>query len=156
MSLLNAPQYDEARSRRRTLAIWTVVVVAIVIAALAFFLRNWPYERTVDRFFTAIEQNDMEKAYGIYQSDADWKSHPDKYRNYPYGQFVLDWGPSGDWGKITSHHIDCAAGIGSGVIVKTQVNGRAERAFMWVEKKDKTLTVAPSQFEVQCGSWFAR
>lgn len=156
MSLLNPPQFDESKSRKRKLAIWMTITIVIVVAAFLFVMRNWMYERTVDHFFSALEQQDYAKAYGIYQADPDWKSHPDKYKNYPFGQFQLDWGPGGDWGQIKSHHIDCAAAIGSGVIVKVEVNGRAERAFMWVEKKDKTLTVAPSQFELQCGGLFAK
>jgi hypothetical protein len=156
MSLLNPPQYDASKGRRRTLVIWTAITAVIILAALVYFARDWPYEHTVSSFFSAIEQQEMDKAYGIYMADPEWKSHPDKYKTYPYGQFVLDWGPSGDWGAIKSHHVECAGRIGSGVIVKVRVNDRAERAFIWVEKKDRTLTVAPSQFQLQCGGLFAK
>ena len=156
MSLLNAPQYDERKARRRLLFAWTSVVIVVVVASALFLLRNWRYEHLVDQFFTAIEHNDMEKAFAIYTADPDWKTHPQQYKQYPYGQFVLDWGPGGDWGVIKSHHVDCAGRIGSGVIVATTINGRPERSYLWVEKKDKTLTVAPSQFQLQCNSLFAQ
>lgn len=156
MSLLNAPEYDEKRAKRRTALLVTLLTVAIVLAGAAWFLRNYTYEHTVDRFFIKLEQKDYEGAFAIFTADPEWKSHPEKYRMYPFGQFSLDWGPSGDWGPITRHHVDCAARAGTGVIVRVTVNGRPEPAYIWVEKKDKTLGVAPSHLRLQCGSLFAR
>lgn len=156
MTLLNAPVYDEKRARRRILLVWLGITAVIVLAASAWFLRNFAYERAVDRFFTAIEQKDYEGAFAIFNADPEWKSHPQKYAVYPYGQFELDWGPSGDWGPITRHRIDCSARTGTGVIVRVTVNGRPEPAYIWVEKKNMTLGVAPSHLQLQCGSLFAR
>jgi hypothetical protein len=156
MSLLNAPAYDERRAKRRLLLVWTAIAIAVVLAATAFFARNWTYERIVNRFFTAIEHQDFEGAYALYMADPDWKSHPQKFKDYPFGQFSLDWGPSGDWGTIRQHHIDCAARVGTGVIVAVTINGRPEPAYMWVEKKDHTLTVAPSHLQLQCNSLFGK
>jgi len=48
----------------------------------------------------------FEPAYGIWMHDPDWKQHPDKYSQYPYNDFIKDWGPSGEWGIIKSHHVD--------------------------------------------------
>jgi hypothetical protein len=154
-TLMNAPQYDDRREKRRTKTIWLVVVLILIALGFLYYTRNWRYERKVDQFFSSIEHNDLETAYGIYQADPAWKSHPQQYKNYPFGQFSLDWGPSGDWGPIRSHHIDCSARIGSGVIAAVTINGRPERAYMWVEKKDMTLTQAPSHLQLQCGSLFA-
>ena len=156
MSLLNAPEYDERRARRRMLMVWSTVAGVLVLAAVLFYLRNWPYEHVADKFFTAIEHNDMEQAYALYMADPDWKTHPQNFKNYPFGQFVLDWGPSGDWGVIRSHKVKCSARIGSGVIVATTINERPEPSYLWVEKKDKTLTVAPSHLQLQCNSLFAQ
>jgi len=150
-SLLNAPAYDDRREKRRTKLIWIGIVIVLVLLGLAYRMRNWTYERTVDAFFTAIENNDLEGAYAIYQADSQWKAHPDKYKNYPIGQFSLDWGPSGDWGQIKTHQEMCAARVGSGVIVAVTINGRPEPAYMWMETKDHTLTVAPSHLRLECG-----
>ncbi|HEV7392989.1 MAG TPA: hypothetical protein VGO08_15205 [Burkholderiales bacterium] len=155
-SFLNAPQYDERGEKRRTKLVWLGIVVLLLLLGGAYWMRNWTYEHTIDKFFSRIEQQDLEGAYALYLADPAWKSHTEKYRNYPYGQFVLDWGPSGDWGPIKSHHIDCAARVGSGVIVAVTINGRPERQYMWVEKKDNTLTTAPSHLQLQCGGLFAR
>jgi hypothetical protein len=156
MSLLNAPEYDEKRAKRRVALMVTGVIVLVMLLAAAWFLRNWTYEHEVDKFFTQIEQKDYEGAFTIFTADPDWKAHPEKYKVYPFGQFTLDWGPSGEWGAITSHHIDCAARTGSGVIVRVTVNNRPEPAYIWVEKKDHTLGVAPSHLQLQCGNMFAR
>ena len=156
MSLLNAPEYDEKRAKRRILLVWVGITIVIVLLGAAWFLRNWTYERTVDQFFVQLEQKDYERAFAIFNADPEWKWHPEKYAQYPYGQFYLDWGPSGDWGVIRSHHVDCAARTGTGVIVRVTVNGRPEPAYIWVEKKDRTLGVAPSHLQLQCGSLFAR
>jgi hypothetical protein len=150
-SLLNAPQYDERREKRRTRKIWIAIAIVLVLLAIGYSLRNWTYEHQVNKFFTRIEQHDLEGAYGIYQADPDWKSHPAKFKDYPFGQFSLDWGPSGDWGPIKSHKEMCSARVGTGVIVATTINGRPEPAYMWVETKDHTMTVAPSHLRLECG-----
>ena len=156
MSLLNAPEYDEKRAKRRILLAWTAVAVVVVLLATTWFLRNWTYEHAVDQFFSKLEQKDYEGAFAIFNADPDWKAHAEKYAMYPYGQFYLDWGPSGEWGVIREHHVDCAARTGTGVVVRVTVNGRPEPAYLWVEKKDKTLGVAPSYLQLQCGSLLAR
>ena len=109
----------------------------------------------INHFFAALEQKNFDKAYGVYYADPDWKQHPQKYNQYPLAQFVLDWGPSGDYGPITSHHIDCATEppkkdfqSSSGVIVVVTINRRNESTSLWVEKKSKTITTSP--FTVLC------
>jgi len=39
------------------------------LAALGWFYRNWPQEHAVDKFFTALQQQHYEVAYGIYFND---------------------------------------------------------------------------------------
>ena len=144
-TLFQAPQYDPARDRRRTRLV-IITVIAAVLAVLIFFrFRNWPYEHAVGSFFHALQQRDYEKAYGIWMHDPDWKQHPDKYKNYSLGEFERDWGPSGEWGIIKEFRVDGAVRPpkGSGVIVQVTVNNRADKARVWVEKKDTTLTFSP-------------
>jgi hypothetical protein len=144
-TLFQAPEYDPARDRRRT-RVLIIIVIAGILAVLIFFqFRNWPYEHTVGSFFHALQQQDYEKAYAIWMHDPDWKQHPDKYKNYSLGEFERDWGQSGEWGIIKEFRIDGAVRPpkGSGVIVQVTVNNRADKARIWVEKKDKTLTFSP-------------
>jgi hypothetical protein len=138
---------------------WKLIGLAatLVVVALLFwwFFRYWPEERVVNRFFEAIERKDFDTAYGVYNGDPDWKQHAAKYNQYPLSNFVLDWGPSSEYGVITSHKVDCAKEpekrgfqSPSGVIVTVVINGRSQGTSLWVEKKTKTLTLSP--WELQC------
>ena len=150
MGLMDAKEYDPRPAQRR----WRLIAIGALVVVLAgiswYFFRYWPEERVINKFLEAVERNDMQTAYGLYQGDPDWQQHPDKYDKYPFGQFNLDWGPSGDYGKITSHHVECATELPkknfvspTGVIVVVRINQRAETKSMWVEKKSKTITDSP-------------
>jgi hypothetical protein len=143
---MDAKEYDPVRERRRKLRIWTAVSLVIVVAFLAWMFRFWPEERIVDHFFAALQQQQFEKAYGIWLHDPDWRQHPQQYAQYPYNEFYRDWGPGGEYGPIKSYRIYASGspkGGGSGVIVEVVVNERYEHARVWVEKKTKTLTFSP-------------
>jgi hypothetical protein len=147
MTLLDAPKYDPAKARWRKIKIAVTVAAVIALAALAWMNRNWPEERAVDKFFTALQQQNYETAYGIYFNDPTWLQHRQKYTVYTYADFYRDWGPGGEWGLVKSHRIYGSAntkGFASGgVVVEVVVNERAEHARMFVQKPDKTLTVFP-------------
>ena len=146
MTLMDAKEYDPVRERRRKLRIWTIASLVIVIAFLAWMFRYWPEERIVDHFFSALQQQQFEKAYGIWFHDPDWQQHPQQYAQYAYNEFYRDWGPGGEYGLVKSYRIYASGspkGGGSGVIVEVMVNERFEHARIWVEKKSKTLTFSP-------------
>jgi hypothetical protein len=152
MTLMDAQQYDEARSRRRRNMIIVAIVVVLILAWVAYHLRNYPERHAVDKFLTSLEQKNTEAAYGILMSDPDWKQHPTKYSKYPYGEFYTDWGPAGEWGIIKSHHVDCSYSSGSGVLVQATINERSEHAYLWVDKSDKSLHASPDV--IDCGNWW--
>src|SRR5215472_10559481 len=150
MALMDAKEYDPRPAQRRNRIIAAVVVVVIVVAAYLYLTRYDTEKKVINSFFHALEQKDFETAYGIYQGDPDWKQHPQKYPNYTINQFTLDWGPSGEYGPITSHEIDCALEppkknfvSPSGVIVVVIINHRQETRSLWVEKKAKTISDSP-------------
>ncbi len=147
MTLLDAHPYDPATARRRNIKIAVTVVIVVGLAALAWMYRNWPEERSVDKFFSSLQHQDYETAYGIYFNDPGWRQRQQKYSQYTYADFYRDWGPGGEWGLVKSHRIYGSAntkGLGSGgVVVEVVVNERAEHARMFVQKSDKTLTVYP-------------
>jgi len=143
MSLMDAKEYDPRPAQRRLRIIGIVILVAVVVALYLYLTRYNSEKKVINNFFTALEQKDFEKAYGIYQADPDWKQHPNKYSGYTLGQFTLDWGPSSEYGVITSHRVDCALkpkSNASGVVVVVTINNRAEPHSMWVETKSKTVT----------------
>ncbi len=155
MALLDAKEYDPRPAKR----MWRLIGAAVALVIVGFIawriFRYTPYTHVINKFFEALERKDFDAAYGIYNGDPDWKQHAAKYNQYPLSQFMLDWGPSGEYGAITSHKIDCATEPGSrdftppsGVIVVVIVNNRSEGTSLWVEKKNKTITTSP--FEVQC------
>jgi hypothetical protein len=158
MGLMDAKEYDPRPARRR----WRIIiaVAALIVVPLLtwrIFFYYWPEKHVVDRFFQALEQKDFETAYGIYVADPDWKQHPQKYNDYSLSQFKLDWGPSSEYGLISSHKIECVKeppkknfASSSGVIVNVILNGRSQETSMWVEKKTKTLTLNPGIYELQC------
>ncbi len=145
-TLFEAPPYDPRRERRRKIKITVIIVVAIAVAVLLYLNRYWPEKHTVQRFFAALQMQNFEQAYGIWMHDPNWKQHPGKYSQYPYGQFLLDWGPSGEWGTIKSFHVKGVAapkGNSTGVVAAVVVNGRAEPACVWVQSRDKTMSFSP-------------
>ena len=138
MTLMDAPQPDLARERRRKIMVAALVVLVLLLASLAWMYRYWPEERVADKFFEALQKQDYPTAYGIY--------HPDPAK-YPYNEFYRDWGPGGEWGLIKTYKIEasgtCPGSSGGGVVVQVIVNDRAKRARVWVQKSDKTLTDPP-------------
>ena len=152
MTLMDAQQYDEARGRRRRNLIIGAVIVALILAWVAYHLRDYSERRAADMFFAALKRGDVEGAYALWMKDPSWKQHPQKYSNYTFGDFNQDWGPSGQWGIIRSYKIDCSYSSGSGVIVEVTPNQRAEHANVWVDKSDKTLHFSPN--EIDCGNWW--
>jgi hypothetical protein len=152
MTLLDAQQFDEARARRRRNLIIVIVVAGLIAAWVAYHMRNYPERRAADKFFSALAHQNIEQAYGIWLQDPDWKQHPAKYSNYTFNDFYQDWGPASEWGHISSHEINCSYSAGNGVIVQATLNHRAEHAYVWVDKSDRTLHFSPNQIE--CGNWF--
>ncbi len=157
-SILNPAPPDPKRERRKKAIIAAVVAGILLAGYIAFDLlafgyvkypfRNWREERVVNGFFQALEQKTpegYERAYGIWMADPNWKQHPAAHSRYKYGEFYLDWGPGGEYGLINSHQIDGTVNPkgGSGVVVVVTVNGRAEKAHLWVEKSDKTMSFSP-------------
>ena len=143
MTLLDAQQYDFAKAKRRKIKIVLTITAVVVLAVIGWLYRNWPEEHVVDKFFVALQKQDYEGAYGIYFHDPEWRQHPQKYSQYGYSDFYRDWGPGGEWGLVKSHRIYGSASTRGGVVVEVIVNERADRARMFVEKSDKTLTVYP-------------
>ena len=154
MSLMDAPVFDERRARRnQSLLIGAGVLFAllVILTLLGYVLgHGWLFtnlgaEHRVGKFFDALEAKDYAKAYGVYNNDAGWQAHPDKYSGYPLPRFTEDWTrESPVKAPIASHHVDISktdgsGAFGTGIIVATRVNGD-HKVFMYVNKKDSTMT----------------
>jgi hypothetical protein len=146
MTLMDAAPPDVARERRRRIIILSIVIVIVVLAGLAWTFRYWPEEHLADKFFAALKKQDYETAYGIYFNDPTWKQHPQQHSSYPYNEFYTDWGPGGEWGLIKEYKLEASGNCpraGTGVVVQFIVNGRTDRARVYVDKSDKTISSPP-------------
>lgn len=149
MALLDAKEYDPRPAQKRRKIIATAVVIVVAVTVYLYLTRYDSEIKIINSFFQSIERKDFDTAYGFYQGDSDWKSHPEKY-TYTVNQFKLDWGPQGEYGTITSHHVDCALEppkkeftSASGVVVVVTINNVQKPRSMWVEKKSKSITDSP-------------
>jgi hypothetical protein len=149
-TLLQARPYDPRRERRKRIILISAFIAVLALAFLAWWFWNWPYERTVGNFLEALKQQQYEKAYGIWMADAQWKEHPDRHSRYPFNEFYTDWGPGGEWGLIKSYRVEGSVTppktgyrSASGVVVAATINERVDKACIWVEKSDRTLSFSP-------------
>jgi len=160
MTLLNAPEYDDSKEKRKlVLLVGSGILVALVVVIClggyllghGWFFSNLPAEHRVDAFFTSLEAKDYAKAYGFWYNDPEWQQHPQKYE-YTLKRFTEDWTTESPVkGPITSHHVDISktdgsGRFGTGIIVAVRVNGD-NKLFMYYIRKDGTL-VWPAPHEL--------
>lgn len=143
MTLLDAKPYDARKARIRRNILIGVLVAIPIVAALTWYMWDWPEEHRVNRFFHAIEAKDYVQGFALWNNDPHWQQHLDRYKTYPYGQFEQDWGPASDYGVITSHQVVVSKQYGSGVVVGVLINGGKTPLFLWVERGAKTIGFSP-------------
>ena len=167
MTLLDAPIFDEARARRRTL-ILRLTASGVLLLFVAWWLVagrpiDWPWNwdhylvgrAKVNRFLTAVEADDLAKAYGIWVNDLNWQQHPQQHSTYPYARFQNDWSstsPDNEYGAIKSHQIVVAGHYGNGVLVASLINGRKSDALdLEFDPKTGQLSFSPPGVSLYLG-----
>ena len=104
---------------------------------------------TANHFLSAVEQNDLPKAYGIWFGDADWQQHASKYGAYPFDRFQQDWSSTSsanDYGAIKSHKIVAARISGNVLILGISINGLKSKAlFLDYDPKMHVLGFSPAE-----------
>ena len=146
MTLLDAPAFDQTRSRSRRRLFVGSLCLCGVIALVVCFCWNMPAERTANRFLAAVEAQDYPKAFGIWNNDVDWQLHAQRYAQagYSYGRFVVDWGPDSDYGRITSHKIRHSKSNGNGTLLAVEINGREQALLtLAVANRSHAMTFTP-------------
>lgn len=164
MSLMDAPQYDERGERRKfniLIGIGVAILVLLIftfagyISGHGWLFTNLGAEHRVDKFFTALEAKDYQKAYDIYEN-----GHPDS--GYPLARFTEDWTTHSPVNApIASHKVDISKTdgsglVGTGTIVAVRVNLQdgivaadpgeppntkpGHKVFMYVNRTDGTMT----------------
>jgi len=163
MTLLDAPEFDEVRDRRRRVMSWSAAGLLFVLfvgwwlaAGLPVdFPWNWNKHlrgrMAVNAFFTAVEKNDLPTAYGIWTHDKNWQQHPAQHAGYPFDRFEKDWSPTSpdnDYGPIHSHRIAASRMMGNVLQTGTFVNGRKSKAInLDYDPKDQTLSFSPEDVQ---------
>ena len=167
MTLLDAPQYDPARSRRNLLIV-QCSVGAVLLLFVSWWLVagrpvDWPWNwdrylfgrATVNKFLTAVEDNDLPRAYGIWINDKNWQQHPAQFSAYPFARFQGDWSPTSpdnEYGAIKNHKIAEAARYGNNLLVAVFINGRKTDALnLSYDPRTGQLSFAPPGVSLYLG-----
>jgi len=107
------------------------ILILLVAAGCYFAFRNYPEERAVARFLTSLEQEKFQEAYGL------WQPSP----SFSYQDFLHNWGPQGDYGKIREYEILGTKSKGSSLVVVTvKVNKVDPPLDLVVDRKTKGLS----------------
>jgi len=110
----------------------------------------------VNNFLGAVEQNDLQKAYGIWLHDKDWQQHQAQQpSSYPFSRFEQDWSrtsPDNEYGVIQSHKIAAARVYGNVLLVAVLINGRKSGALnLTYDPKTHALNFSPPGEELYLG-----
>ena len=157
MTLLNAPEYDPAKDRRRKNMLIGAGVLVLVIAAIGlggffaghgWFFDDLVIEHHVGTFLGAVQADDLDQAFAIWLNDPDWKQHPQN-PNYDFTRFQDDWGPKSRNGEgdIKSYKVKFSKRTGTGCIVAVSINGAKRPLFLWYEKSTGRMSFSPLELE---------
>lgn len=124
---------------------WLALTAVFLICGIwaSRFFDHWPQKRRVDHIFSSVEHGDFEQAYAEYTNDPEWRAHP--LRAYSFERFYLEWGPSGDFGAIWAHEIECLIPSSDesgrrGYVVVLRLNHRvAGLRALWVSEDGNTV-----------------
>ena len=157
MTLLNAPEFDDRKEKRKrnllvgsgiTVAAIALLTVAGFLLGHGWFFMNLPVEHRVSVFLSTVEAGDYPKAYGMWVNDADWQQHPDKF-DYKLKRFTEDWTTASDWGgPVKSFHVDVSKRDSTGTVVAARINGGGKKVYLKYQRSDGTLSYFPYEFAV--------
>ncbi len=125
---------DLGAERRKRRLIFGIVLSLLLAGYLYYEWKNYPEERRASQFFKALQQENYQEAYRIWQPTS----------SYHFDDFLEDWGWNGLQGPIHQYRIEDSRARGSGVVVRIRLND-AETTTLWVEKTDKRLSFPPIQ-----------
>ena len=109
---------------------------AVALVIVFYFFVNFREERAVQRCFEALQEGDLAAAY------QNWGPTEE----YTFKDFLKDWGEDGYYGQVRYFRIVESESMGSGVIVRVQINNLARPIAFWVERKDRSIGFSPTEF----------
>ena len=130
---------DERRERFLKYGALILVAVLAVGGVLYFLFKNYREEAQAKRFFALLANHDYTAAYALWGcTDAK------PCRDYPFPEFMKDWGPQSAHGNPAEFRITKSRSCGSGVILTVQTGG-SEPERLWVQRSDHVLGYSPYQ-----------
>jgi hypothetical protein len=167
MTLLDAPKFDDRKEKRKRIYLWSGLglfwVVLIGWWLVAGRPVDWPWywnqhlraRITMNAFLSAVEKNDLPKAYAIWHNDKNWQQHAPAKGPDTFERFQDSWSPdshNNDYGSIQSHVIAAERRYGNGVILAALINGRKSHALnLFYYPKNGTLDYLPPDTELYLG-----
>jgi hypothetical protein len=132
--------YGVREERREKIVKWVVLsVLAILVGGglLYAVFKDYPEERQAGRFFRLLEEHNYQAAYELWGCTAptDRACH-----DYPFAEFMKDWGPQA--APVTDRDVLDGEACGSGVIVAVDA-GKAGEKKLWVERSSHFLGFPP-------------
>ena len=128
---------EERREKMIKRVVVTVVLVVVAAGLLYFVFKNYRQERQVKSFFALLAGQDYLGAYILWGCT---DSHP--CRDYPFSEFMKDWGPQSEHADARAFHITKTRSCGSGVIVTVDSSKKQEDK-LWVQRNDLTIGFSP-------------
>ena len=108
-----------------------ILILAAVAAFITYSLWDYREQHAVTTFITTLEKGDYRKAYQL------WQPAP----SYHFSDFMHDWGPEGDYGKIRMFRILGASSKGSDTVMVTmRINDEDPPLSLLVDRKTKGLS----------------
>ncbi len=165
MTLLDAPVFNEARYRRNRAILYGAAGLFVVLFIGGWLGSgmpvDWPWNwwthfrgrAVASHFLTAVEQNDLQKAYGIWTADPNWQQHPSQHAEYPFARFEQDWSPTSsanEYGPIHSFKIVAARRSGNVLLMAIRINERKSNA-LFLDYDPKTHVLGFSPVELYLG-----
>lgn len=128
---------DERREKRIKRVVVVVVAVLIVGGILYFLFKNFREEHQARQFLELLQKHDYQAAYRLWGCT---ESNP--CRDYPFPEFMKDWGPQSARADVGSYKIAKSRACGSGVILTVDF-GKSQEEKLWVQKDDLTIGFSP-------------
>ncbi len=128
---------EEQRERLTKRLLLGAVILLAVVGVLYFYLKNYRQDQQVKKFFELLQKHDYTAAYALWGC-TQAKPCPE----YPFKNFMEDWGPQSSRGNIVSYRIRRSRSCGSGVIMTIDFgNNQQER--LWVERDSLVIGFSP-------------
>ncbi len=127
---------EEQREKLIKRVALATLVVVIAAGVLYFIFKNYRQERQVKNFIALLERGDYKAAYALWGcTDAN------PCRDYPFNEFMKDWGPQSPHSDPKVLHITKSRSCGSGVIIT--LDGKNQEDKLWVQRSDLTIGFSP-------------